>query len=145
MFAARALVVCVLFSPHRPAGRRVAACLTAHCACPRRLPWLLDVGGGEGLRQGRRDPSGNLGRAGREKSKVTAWWSSNFHLMCTNLQNIHTLCLLTKFQTVGTNWRIRGSTSGSRRTTFARECPAQTDRCGPTSYRIICTGSARFS
>lgn len=75
MFAARVLVVCV-FSPHQPAGRHVAACLTAHCACPRRLPWLLDAGGGEGLQQGRRDPSGNLGRAGREKRKVTAWWSS---------------------------------------------------------------------
>lgn len=55
-----------LFSPHRPAGRRVAACLTAHCACPRHLPWLLDVGGGEGLQQGREDPSGNSGRAGKE-------------------------------------------------------------------------------
>lgn len=56
----------VLFSPHRPAGRRVAACLTAHCACPRHLPWLLDVGGGEGLQQGREDPSGSSGRAGGE-------------------------------------------------------------------------------
>lgn len=54
-------------SPHRPAGRRAAACLTAHCACPRHLPWLLDVGGGEGLQQGREDPSGISGRAGREK------------------------------------------------------------------------------
>lgn len=35
----------VFFSPHLPAGRHVAACLTAHCACPRHLPWLLDVGG----------------------------------------------------------------------------------------------------
>lgn len=56
----------VLFSPHRPAGRRVAACLRAHCACPRHLPWLLDVGGGDGLQQGREDPSRNPGRAGRE-------------------------------------------------------------------------------
>lgn len=56
----------VLFLPHRQAGRRVAACLTAHCACPRHLPCLLDVGGGEGLQQGREDPNGNPGRAGRE-------------------------------------------------------------------------------
>lgn len=52
-------------SPHRPAGRLVAACLTAHCACPRHLPLLLDVGGGEGLQEAREDPSGNVGRAGR--------------------------------------------------------------------------------
>lgn len=54
------------FSPHQPAGQRVAACLTAHCACPHHLPCLLDVGGGEGLRQGREDPSGSPGKAGRE-------------------------------------------------------------------------------
>ena len=51
----------MLFSPHQPAGQRVAACLTAHCAYLRHLPWLLDVGGGEGLQQGREDPNGNQG------------------------------------------------------------------------------------
>lgn len=67
-----------LFSPHRPAGRRVAACLTAHCACPRHLPWLLDVGGGEGLQQGREDPSGNSGRAGKETNKEIRWVNLNY-------------------------------------------------------------------
>lgn len=61
---------CVLFSPHQRAGQRVAACLTAHCAYLHHLPWLLDVGGGEGLQQGREDPSGNLGRAGREERRT---------------------------------------------------------------------------
>lgn len=65
-------------SPRRPAGRRAAACPTARCACPRRLPWLLDVGGGEALQQGREDPSGSVGRAaGREReagAQVT--WSA---------------------------------------------------------------------
>lgn len=53
-------------SPHLQAGQRAAACLTAHCACRRHLPWLLDVGGGDCLQQGRKDPSGNPGRTGRE-------------------------------------------------------------------------------
>lgn len=64
------------FSPHRQAGQHVAACLTAHCACPHHLPWLLDVGGGEILQQGREDPSENLGRAGREtkyKKELLGW------------------------------------------------------------------------
>lgn len=60
----------VSFSPHRPAGRRVAACLTAHCACPRHLPWLLDVGGGEGLQQGREDPSGITGEGWKERQNT---------------------------------------------------------------------------
>lgn len=59
-----------LSSPRRPAGRRAAACPTAHCACPRRLPWLLVVGGGEALQEGREDPSGSVGRAvGREREQ----------------------------------------------------------------------------
>lgn len=58
--------VCVVSSPHQRAGQHVAACLIAHCACLRHLPCLLDLGGGEGLQQGKEDPSGNLGRAGRE-------------------------------------------------------------------------------
>lgn len=59
----------VWFSPHRPAGQRVAACLTAHCACLRHLPWLLDVGGGEALQEGKVDPSRNPGKAVRKRKK----------------------------------------------------------------------------
>lgn len=55
-------------SPRRPAGQPAAACLTAHCACLRHLPWLLDVGGGEGLQQGREDPNGSQGLPGSTKT-----------------------------------------------------------------------------
>lgn len=57
------------FSPRRPAGRRAAACLTAHCACRCHRPWLLDVGGGEGLQEGREDPNGNQGWAERDRER----------------------------------------------------------------------------
>lgn len=81
----------VLLSPHQRAGQHVAACLTTHCACPRHLPWLLDVGGGEGLQQGRKDPSGNPGRAGRETKNIRRHCQDGGHWCNKSLQALDNL------------------------------------------------------